>query len=113
MNAKLAKKLRGLINELAQPISPFRGKAANDAYVRYGSTQPILLNPLSPRAVYQRAKRNEWNRRHPGCEASKVRRFPEQQRSSPKVEVSVDDTPSVGVIGPLAPGSSASNPVEG
>src|SRR5271170_3534754 len=101
MNSKKAKLIRKLINELAGTAAPdFKGRAPNDKYLRYGGSSAIFLDPLTPRAIYLRAKRNEWNRRHPGAEASQVRRFPKQRSDSPKPKVSVEPASELAGIGP-------------
>lgn len=77
MNLKRAKALRSAINEWAQSkagSSLFVGRAANDAYIRqpYNGRKdpkfwggPIRVADISPRAIYIRAKRNDFNNRHP------------------------------------------------
>lgn len=72
MNLKRAKALRQALREFAQ--AQFKGKAPNNAYSREpynGRKDPkfwggmIRLIPREPRAVYLKAKRTDFLKRHP------------------------------------------------
>jgi hypothetical protein len=54
VNLKKAKALRQAIRAFAR--APFKGPAANDAYLRVADG-PIRVDPKSPRAIYKKAKK--------------------------------------------------------